>query len=330
MKAEMKGYASDIKMFREPMLNTGAPTAIPETVHFILRRTTASPPLSYSQVAEPAVPEKRPPTTSSKSRHTERKRWAVIVGISKYDDTRIPALRYASSDAESFYKWLISPQGGKLAPARVKLLLDNKATAANIKDALFNWLGQTFEEDIVTIYFAGHGSPQSPDHPDNLFFLPYDCRYDNISSTGFPMWDIKTALNRYIKAKRAIVIADACHSGGVSQSFDVAPRFNRGIRVRPVSTGNDPLANVGEGVCVISASYENQYSQESKDWGGGHGVFTYFLLKGLEGNADYNNDAAVTLGELTSYLSQEVRRATKNAQSPTVSGRYDPAMTIAK
>lgn len=328
IKAEMQGYASDIKIFREPMLNTGAPTAIPETVHFTLRLTES--PQFYPKVAASAVPEKQPPATFYKPKGAKRKRWAVIVGISRYRDTRIPALRYASSDAESLYKWLISPQGGKLAPGRVKLLLDNEATAANIKDALFNWLGKTLEEDIVMIYFAGHGSPQSPDHPDNLFFLPYDSRYDNISSTGFPMWDIKTALKRYIKAKRAIVIADACHSGGVGKSFESAPRLYRGIKVRPINTGNHSLSDVGEGVCVISASYENQYSQESKDWGGGHGVFTYFLLKGLEGNADYNNDAAVTLGELTSYLSQEVRRATKNSQSPTVSGRYDPAMTIAK
>lgn len=180
------------------------------------------------------------------------------------------------------------------------------------------------------MYFAGHGSPQSPDHPQNLFLLPYDCRYDNIPTTGFPMWDIETALKRYIKAKRVVVIADACHSGGVGQSFDIARRASRGLKVNPISTGIHSLSQVGEGVCVISASDENQYSQESKDWGGGHGVFTYFLLKGLKGDADYNKDTSVTLGELTSYLSQEVRRATKNAQSPTVAGRYDPALTIGR
>lgn len=209
-------------------------------------------------------------------------------------------------------------------------MIDQGATGAQLKDALFNWLGQALEEDIVTIYFAGHGSPQSPDRPDNLFLLPYDCQYDNIPTTGFPMWDIETALKRYIKAKRVVVIADACHSGGVGQSFDIARRANRGLKVNPISTGIHSLSKVGEGVCVISASDENQYSQESKDWGGGHGVFTYCLLKGLKGDADYNKDTSVNLGELTSYVSQEVRRATKNAQSPTVAGKYDPALTIGK
>jgi uncharacterized caspase-like protein len=257
-------------------------------------------------------------------------RWAVIIGISHYQDTQIPALRYASSDAQAFYKWAISPDGGEYAPSHVKQLLNKEATGANIKKALFEWLRGALDEDMVTIYFAGHGSPESPDSQDNLFLLPYDTQYNSIATTGFPMWDIETALKRFIKAKKVVVIADACHSGGVGQSFDIARRANRGIKINPISSGIQDLSQVGDGVCVISASSDNQFSQESNRWGGGHGVFTYFLLKGLRGDADYNKDSSVSLGELTSYLSEKVRRETKNAQSPTVAGRYDPAITIGK
>jgi len=257
-------------------------------------------------------------------------RWAVIIGISHYQDTQIPALRYASSDAQAFYKWAISPDGGEYAPSHVKQLLNKEATGANIKKALFEWLRGALDEDMVTIYFAGHGSPESPDSQDNLFLLPYDTQYNSIATTGFPMWDIETALKRFIKAKKVVVIADACHSGGVGQSFDIARRANRGIKINPISSGIQDLSQVGDGVCVISASSDNQFSQESNRWGGGHGVFTYFLLKGLKGDADYNKDSSVSLGELTSYLSEKVRRETKNAQSPTVAGRYDPAITIGK
>lgn len=257
-------------------------------------------------------------------------RWAVIIGISNYQDTQIPSLRYASSDAQAFYNWIISPKGGKYSPSRVKLLLNKKATGTNIKKALFEWLRGALDEDMVTIYFAGHGSPESPDSQDNLFLLPYDTQYRSIATTGFPMWDIETALKRFIKAKKVVVIADACHSGGVGLSFDIARRANRGIKINPISSGIQNLSQVGDGVCVISASSDNQFSQESKKWGGGHGVFTYFLLKGLKGDADYNKDTSVSLGELTSFLSEKVRRETKNAQSPTVAGRYDPALTIGK
>lgn len=256
------------------------------------------------------------------------KRWAVIIGISGYKDTRITPLRYASADAKAFYNWAVSSNGGKYSPANVKILLDRNATTSNIKNALFVWLKQALEEDIVTIYFAGHGSPESPDLSNNLFLLTHDTQYDNISTTGFPMWDIETALKRYIKAKKVIVIADACHSGGVGEAFDIARRANRSVKVNPISSGIQNLSQTGDGVCVISASNDKQFSQESQKWGGGHGVFTYFLLKGLQGDADYNKNSLVTLGELTSYLSEQVRRETKNAQSPTVAGRYDPSLTI--
>jgi len=256
--------------------------------------------------------------------------WAVIIGISDYYDTRIPSLRYAAADARSFYTWLTSPEGGRYPPSRIKLLVNEQATGSSIKEALFVWLKQALQEDIVIIYFAGHGSPESPDFPDNLFILPCDAQYENIATTGFPMWDIETALNRFIKAKKAIVIADACHAGGVGQSFDIARRANRGLKVNTISTGLQMLSKVGDGICIISASDDNQFSQEGKQWGGGHGVFTYFLLKGLTGEADYNNDSRVSLGELIPYLSEQVRRETRNAQCPTVAGKFDPVLSIGR
>jgi uncharacterized caspase-like protein len=262
--------------------------------------------------------------------YIEGQKWAVVIGISKYEDSRIVGLRYASADARSFYDWLISQQGGGYAPSRIRLLLDSAATAQSIRNVLFNWLKQALEEDQVTIYFAGHGSPESPDSPNNLFLIPFDANYDDIATTGFPMWDIETALKRFIKAKKVVVIADACHSGGVGQSYDIARRGNRGIEINPISSGLQSLSQIGDGVAVISASDDKQFSQESQSWGGGHGVFTYFLLKGLNGEADYNKDGRVTLGELIPYLSEQVRRETRNAQSPTVSGKFDPALSIGR
>jgi hypothetical protein len=257
-------------------------------------------------------------------------KWAAIIGISKYKDTRIPSLRYAAADAKSFYDWAISPDGGKYAPAMVKLLIDADATGANIKTALFDWLAQAIQEDTVTLFFAGHGSPQSPDHPENLFLLAHDTQYDSISTTGFPMWDIETALKRFIKAKKVIVITDACHAGGVGRAFDIARRDGRGLKTITISSSLQSLSTISDGVCIISASDDNQFSQEGLQWGQGHGVFTYYLLEGLKGKADYNKDGLVTLGELIPFLSEQVRRETRNAQTPTVAGRFDPALSIGK
>jgi uncharacterized caspase-like protein len=267
-------------------------------------------------------------TVAGQPSYSSAQKWAVVIGISKYKDSRIAGLRYASADARSFHDWLISQQGGTYAPSRIRLLLDSEATVQNIKNALFNWLKQPLEEDMVTIYFAGHGSPESPESPNNLFLLPFDADYNNVSATGFPMWDIETALKRFIKAKKVVVIADACHSGGVGQSFDIARRDNRGIQINPISSGLQNLSQVGDGIAVISASDDKQFSQEGQQWGDGHGVFTYYLLRGLNGDADYNKDGHVTLGELIPYVSEKVRRETKNAQSPIVAGKFDPALSI--
>ncbi len=255
-------------------------------------------------------------------------KWAVIIGVSRYKDSRIPGLRYASKDAQSLYEWLIAQNGGRYSPSRVKLLTDESATTRNIKNALFGWLKRAIAEDMVLVYFAGHGSPPSPDEPENLFLLSYDTDFDMISSTGFPMWDVETALKRFIKAERVVVIADACHAGGVGSAF---LQGRRAISIKPnTAAALQSLTNVGKGIAVITASDDKQLSQEGKQWGGGHGVFTYHLLMGLKGDADYNNDNLVTLGELIPYLSQSVRRSTKNAQSPTVAGRFDPALTLNK
>ena len=144
------------------------------------------------------------------------------------------------------------------------------------------------------------------------------------------MWDIETALRRFIKAKNVIVITDACHAGGVGQSFDIARRAGRGVSVVPMSSTLQTLSKNRDGICILSASDDNQFSREGAQWGGGHGVFTFHLLEGLKGKADYNADGRTTLGELIPFLSEQIRRETKNSQSPTVAGRFDPALSIGK
>lgn len=257
-------------------------------------------------------------------------RWALVIGITKYRDTRVPALRYAAADARAFSRWLESAEGGGYNPAQVKLLCDEQATAENIRDAFFNWLKQPIEEDLVTIFYAGHGSAESPDSQDNLFLLPYDVDYSRIATTAFPMWDIETALKRFIKAKRVVVIADACHAAGVGQQFDIARRAGRGMKVNPIANGFNGLSSIGSSVCILSAADASQFSQEGDKWGGGHGVFTYFLLRGLEGQADSSRDGRVTVLELASYVSEQVRRATGSAQCPRMAGSFDPALAIGR
>ncbi len=330
-----------------PSMTTAAQTSSPPAPKPIEAKTPAElePPTIQQPTArvEPVVPKREEIFQNEKAESAAKKemmaqvdrsdkgqRWAVVIGVSEYEDSQIPSLRYAARDAQAVYNWLISPNGGRFAPSRVNLLLNRKATNENIKEALFAWLKQAIEEDLVVIYFAGHGSPESPDAIQNLYLLPHNTKYNSIAASGFPMWDIETALKRFIKAKRVIIMADACHSAGVGQAFDMAARTGRGLQVNTINSGIQNLTDLGEGICVISASRDKEFSREGREWGGGHGVFSYYLLEGLKGAADFDKNGSVAIGELTVYVSQQVRRATLNAQNPIVSGRFDPSLTISK
>lgn len=181
---------------------------------------------------------------------------------------------------------------------------------------------------MVTIYFAGHGSSESPEYPDNFYLFAYDTQQDRVASTGFPLWSIEVALERFIKAKRVIFLVDASNPAGVRQNFMVTQKGDIDGIKNPINTGLGNLSKSSDKICVITFSDNKRLPQRGKEWGGGHGVFTYFLLKGLKGEADYNNDKRVTPGELIPFLAERIKKETGNVQSPIVTGKFDPAISI--
>jgi uncharacterized caspase-like protein len=250
----------------------------------------------------------------------------VVVGISQYKQAhQIPNLRYADKDASAFYDFLRSPRGGRFPEAHVKLLLNEAATYQALRGAVFSFLQNAIEEDLVVIYIAGHGAPD-PKNQKNLYFLSHDTDVSQIASTAFPMWDLETAVQRQIKAQRVVIITDTCHAGGVGG----------GIGTRALDPKENPinryflgLAQAKKGIAVFTASEAGEQSMESEKWGGGHGVFTHYLLKGLLGEADTNQDGIVTLGEAMDYTSEHVRRDTHSQQHPDTAGMFDRSLPLA-
>ncbi|MBM4169753.1 MAG: hypothetical protein FJ215_11470 [Ignavibacteria bacterium] len=253
-------------------------------------------------------------------------RWAVVIGISKYKNTEIPQLRWADRDAEEFYKILTKPieQGGVGVPvANTRYLLNEKASSFNVREALTDFLKGAIEEDLVFIYFAGHGAPD-PDRPKILYLLTNDSDLNSLAATSVRMQEIQDAMQYYVAAKTVLVFADACHSRGVSGAL--ATRT-----LAPADLVNEflsDLARTRPSTLTFSASDVNQLSQEDRRWGDGHGVFTHYLLEGLRGKADMNRDRIVRLGELTQYVNDNVRRDTKAQQSPISSGSFDINMPL--
>ena len=271
------------------------------------------------QTADQATPEETTPSA------VKPQGWAVVIGISKYKYAagKFPELHYAAKDAEAFYKFLRSPEGGGFPAERIYFLQDELATLENIKYAFFDFLKHALEEDYVMVYFAGHGTPEK-DNPDNLYLVAYDTKPDRITSTAFAMWDIETAFSRHIKSERVIMFADACHSAGING--DITTRFV--YKKNMVNKCLLEVAQSKQGRAIFTASEAGELSQESKQWGGGHGVFTYFLIQGLKGKADINENNIVTLGEVIDFVSENVRRATNNTQHPDTAGIFDRELPL--
>ena len=74
------------------------------------------------------------------------------------------------------------------------------------------------------------------------------------------------------------------------------------------------------GLAVFSAAETRQISREGRQWGGGHGAFTHYLIEGLNGAADADDDRIVRLGEVMEFVRERVRRDTDNAQIPAIGG----------
>ncbi|HEV2991212.1 MAG TPA: caspase family protein [Candidatus Angelobacter sp.] len=258
-------------------------------------------------------------------------KYAVVIGVSRYKDRGIPALQFADRDAQAVRDFLLSANGGQFAPEKIMYLVNEEANLKNIRTALYTFLTAARKEDMVFIYYAGHGSPD-PNDRRNLYLLPYDTEIYNMGGTAFPMWEIQDVFSRIIKAQRIVTLTDACHSAGISGDSAVVasgPRPSigqrRDLQFEPAPNGhgnnlfNQYMARyAGEGrKAVLTASDISELSMEGELWGGGHGVFTYFVLEGLKGKADRNNDGVVTAGELFDYVRDQVALATKQRQNPT-------------
>jgi hypothetical protein len=242
-------------------------------------------------------------------------RFAVVVGVSEYNDSSIHALRYADDDARAFYQFLLSDRAGLggFDKDNVELLLNDEATYRNIRTALFSFLMKATERDVVVLYFAGHGAAD-PYRPTDYYLLSYDTEVGSLAGTALPMSDVSEAVHR-LRARDVIVITDACHSAAVGGQMAMRSASPNAIN----RTFLEQMASSTGGYVTITASEVTQYSQEDARWGGGHGAFTYYLLQGLDGAADQDQDRIVTLGEAFEYVRDRVQRDTRNAQVPTVS-----------
>jgi uncharacterized caspase-like protein/Flp pilus assembly protein TadD len=250
------------------------------------------------------------------------KLWAVVIGVSNYKNLSADAqLKFPHRDAEAFAAFLRSPQGGGFPSSQIKVLLNQEATLAAVRTALGTWLARSAEpDDLVYVFFAGHGVVEGE---RDGYLLAYDSDPQNLYATALSVDELNKVMSERLRARLAVLFTDACHAGRLGFA-------SRGVEDKVlVNRFLDEVGKTGQGVFRLLASRPDELSYEDKRWGGGHGVFTNFLLEGLRGRADRDEDGVVRAGELLDYLSEVVPSETKALQHPRAAGNIETRLPLA-
>ena len=230
--------------------------------------------------------------------------FACIIGIASY--THMPSLKYTDDDAYHLYAFLKSPEGGALKDDNITTLIDDAASKNNIIYALETITEKADANDVVIVYLSGHGLEGS--------YIPSD--FDGFNN-NLPYSDILRIIDASA-AKHKVCIADACYSGSMYAS--------KHINYQGFESYYSQFSSLSGGTAFLTSSKSEEVSLEYS--GLRHGVFSHFLIEGLKGNADSNNNNVVTINELFKYIHNGVRVYTNSQQTPTLSGDYNKDMPL--
>jgi len=216
---------------------------------------------------------------------------ALIIGIDRYESA--PPADWAEDDARSFYDTAVTGLG--VPAGRVKILIGKDARRLDIDKALLTWLkpltvkGKT----EVFVFFSGHGLASNDGR--DLYLLPFDGDHALLDKSAIRRKELIDAIVE-AGAKSATLFLDTCYSGGTRGNDTLV------AGARPVVLAvkdEDVPANV----TILAAAANDQLSSSLAPTR--HGLFSYFLMKGLEGDAA-GGEHAITAAQLQDYLTGHV------------------------
>ena len=243
---------------------------------------------------------------------------ALIIGIEDY--SKNPKASFANLDAKFFYEYARNSFGIK--EENIKLMVNEEANLIDLLSVLNKWLpGKIMKnKSELYIYFAGHGLASNDGK--ELYFLPHDGDSDLLMRTGISRTELFDTIKKF-SPKNTTIFLDTCYSG-VSRDEKTLLASARPIRI-VASNKND----IPDNFTIFSASQLDQISSGLKE--AKHGIFSYYLMKGLEGDADLNKDRTITNGELLAYMDDNVSQKASELgrqQNPSLVG--NPEQVLAR
>lgn len=227
---------------------------------------------------------------------------ALIIGISRYANDSKINLQFARKDALAFHDFVTSEKGLAADPRNVRLLLDENATRVAILTSLKDMMNSARQEDVFMLYFSGHG--EQVGNSREFCFFTYDAITrdpDQLEASAVLQSEVMRQME-FNKTGKKVLFLDACYSGLMAAGGKGASGHHVELMRR--------MAETDRTMTILTSSSDSERSYEDPSLAGGHGIFTYYLIKGLEGAADKardgNTDGYVTVYELDRYLSDEV------------------------
>ncbi len=274
---------------------------------------SSSAPLTAAPPAATVVPASDVDRVPSATARAKVHAYAIVIGIEQYQQ-KLPKADFAVHDAEIMGQYLSKVLGYQ--EENVVVLLNDRATKTGIEKYIEAWLPDHVEkDDSVFVYYSGHGAPNAK--TGKAYLVPYDGDPAFVEKTSYPLERLYEHLAN-LPAKEVVVMLDSCFSGAGGRSV-----IAKGMRPMVLSVEN-PLLAKGKTV-VLAAGAGDQVSSTYDQKG--HGLLTYFFLKGLQGEGDRNKDQSIELRELFEYLKPQVERVARrefhNEQSPQLLGSPD-------
>jgi len=255
-------------------------------------------------------------------------RYALVIGITGYPHfPQSKRLKFADDDAKLFYDFIMTKEGGSFPSVNIRRLYNHEAKRENIIKEI-NWLRKRVEfEDLVYIFFAGHGWVDN--NTGLAYFMPYDADPNYPEDKGFRTDRFVEMLRIQINSKYLILFTDACHSGSVYSSGSARGGINN-ITWAFNKAWKEAFKGVDAICMAFLASSSNQRSYEDPNLGGGHGLFSWYLVEGMQGASDGavtgKKDGVVRAGELYRYVLDKVeyhaRYKLNKEQSPGKSPEF--------
>src|SRR5574341_14286 len=182
----------------------------------------------------------------------------LFIGIDQYKFTYIPWLSCAKSDAVAMHALFTDTLGGQ-----TKLLFNQQTTRAEIEKEIQE-LAQCNEEDVVLIYFSGHGS-------DTHELVTYYTDTNDLTNTAIPLETLTEWLSK-IPAKRLLCVLDCCFSGEAG-----AKVFQTGLKSKDLKSTDDLIKQLsGDNRLIFTACLGTETAWENQKLG--HGFLTYYLI----------------------------------------------------